>query len=150
MMPDLVPTPVSAEPVAAPAPPRFALSAGSIAGRAMDRGAGPAAAGAGGRGDAAESPLPESAVEVPARIVVAIPPVYPPSARSAEIESELQLDLVVSSQGRVVSAVASSHPGYGLEAAALTAVRAFVFQPARRAGRAVSVRMTWTMQFRLR
>jgi protein TonB len=147
--PDPTPTPVSAQPVAELAPPRFALSAGSIAGRATDLDVPPAAA-AGGRVDAGEVPLPEGAVDVPARIVVALPPVYPPGARRAEVESDVVLELVVSAQGRVVSAVASSHPGYDLEAAALTAVRGFVFQPARRAGRAVSVRMIWTMQFRLR
>jgi len=40
--------------------------------------------------------------------------------------------------------------GYGLDEAALTAIRAYRFSPAVRAGRAVPVRMRWVVQFRLR
>jgi outer membrane biosynthesis protein TonB len=149
------PTPTSSDEdsrAVVPRFPRFALSAGSIAGRAdsPDPGAGTQGHGLADATIAdAAAPLPESAVDVPARIASAAPPPYPESARRAELELDLPLELVVSPQGRVVSALALGHPGYGLEEAALTAVRSYLFHPARRAGRAVLVRMKWTMQFRL-
>ena len=39
--------------------------------------------------------------------------------------------------------------GYGLDEAALQAIRAYRFSPALRAGHPVRVRMRWTIQFRL-
>jgi len=143
-----------------PATPRFVLSAGSIAG-----GSDHARAGAGARGGAAAAdgtgsdatssgegaaPLSEGAVDRPAQLATAAPLRYPEAARRAELELDLPLEIVVSPQGRVRAALALSHPGYGLEEAALAAVRSYVFLPARRAGREVPVRMRWTMQFRLR
>ena len=49
-----------------------------------------------------------------------------------------------------VLARALTHVGYGLDEAALRAIRAYRFSPARRAGRPVPVRMRWSVQFRLR
>lgn len=95
-------------------------------------------------------PLAESAVDAPARLATAGQLVYPEAARRAELEVDLPLELIVSPQGRVLSATALAHPGYGLENAALAAVRSYVFHPAHRAGRRVPVRMKWMMQFRLR
>jgi len=155
--PDPEPAPVIADPPVRPVLARFALSAGSVAGRSSSdpdseipaggtsTGSGHASATANG-----ERPLAESAVDLPARLATAAPLHYPEAARRAELELDLPLELVVSSQGRVLSAFASAHPGYGLEDAALNAVRGYVFQPARRAGRSVPVKMKWTMQFRLR
>ncbi len=151
--------PVRPDEPARPVVARFALSAGSIAGRS-DRGGvdafGSAAPADGAGHDAASAtgegagPLPESAVDRPAQLVTTAPLLYPEAARRAELELDLPLEIVVSPQGRVRAALALAHPGYGLEEAALTAVRSYVFHPARRAGREVPVRMKWTMQFRLR
>ena len=131
--------------------PRFALSAGTIAVRSDGTKGVAAAVGQGDPGptDEVTAPLPENAVDVPARLATAASLLYPEAARRAQLEVELPLELVVSPQGRVRAAVALAHPGYGLEEAALSAVRSYVFHPARRAGRAVSVRMKWTVQFRL-
>ena len=157
--PEAVPSPsASTLPSAAPEPPvrpgvaRFALSAGSIAGlsEAVEQGASTQGHGliSSTAGDPA-GPLPENAVDEPARIAAAAPPTYPESARRAEVELDLPLELVVSPQGRVVAARALTHPGFGLEEAALAAVRSYLFHPARRARREVPVRMKWMMQFRL-
>jgi protein TonB len=92
----------------------------------------------------------EGDVAVPARLVSSSPLVYPAAARQAEIEIDLPIEIVVDAEGRVVSARALRRAGYGLDEAALRAIKAYRFSPARREGRAVPVRMRWTVQFRLR
>jgi TonB family protein len=42
------------------------------------------------------------------------------------------------------------HVGYGFDEAAAAAMRKYRFSPAARDGHAVSVRMPWTVQFRLK
>jgi len=48
----------------------------------------------------------------------------------------------------VVSARALQHAGYGFDEAAMAALRTYRFAPAKRNGRAVAVRMKWTVDFR--
>jgi hypothetical protein len=52
--------------------------------------------------------------------------------------------------GVVVSARALGRVGYGLEEAAVRSIRGYRFEPARRTGHPVAVRMRWTMRFELR
>ncbi len=92
----------------------------------------------------------EREVDVPARLLAAAPLAYLPAARQAEIETDFPLEIVVDGGGRVVSAHAVSHAGYGLDEAALQGIRGYRFSPAMRAGRPVAVRMRWVVQFRLR
>jgi periplasmic protein TonB len=91
----------------------------------------------------------ESAVDAKARLASSVPVVYPETARAAELEADVRLELVVDPEGRVVSARPLAPRGLGLDEAALRAVRAYRFSPARRAGRPVRVRMEWTVAFRL-
>jgi protein TonB len=105
----------------------------------------PATAASGEGGD----PVDERQVDVGARILSRAPIPYPPSARQAEIEADVPLELVVGSDGRVVEARVLVRRGYGLDEAALDAVQRYRFSPAVRAGRPVRVRMRWTIQFRL-
>jgi protein TonB len=129
-------------------PARFALSAGTVATNLA-----PAAASAGAPAGGASRPRDvagEAEVDVPARLVAAAPLAYPPAARQAEIEADLPLDIVVDAWGRVVSARAVRPAGYGLDEAALRAIRGYRFSPALRSGRPVAVRARWTIQFRLR
>ena len=100
--------------------------------------------------ESAETTLPESQVSAPARVVSIASVVYPIEARAAEIERDVPLDIVVDRTGAVVEARALSHEGYGLEDAAVRAIRSYRFSPAEREGHAVRVRMRWTVQFRLR
>ena len=71
-------------------------------------------------------------------------------ARQAEIEVDLPLEIVVDASGRVTSARGLSRAGYGLDEAALSAIRGYRFSAALRDGHPVPVRMRWTVQFRLR
>jgi protein TonB len=93
--------------------------------------------------------FPESAVDVPARLLSSIPVVYPEAARAAGIEADIRLDLVVDGSGRVTSAHAGGAQDRGLADAAVRAVRGYRFTPARRADLPVPVRMRWTVTFRL-
>ena len=152
----------SAAPIAAPPadePPMiFALSAGTVAsGPALAAPAAPVPARAtpsatGGEGAASvdSATVGEHQVDVPARQLAEGPLAYPPAARQAEIELDFPLEIVVDAAGRVVSARALAHAGYGLEEAALQGIRGYRFSPAMRAGHATAVRMRWVVHFRLR
>ena len=95
-------------------------------------------------------PLSEKDVSVAARLIASGPVTYPSAARRAEIEADVQVQILVDSDGRVVEARSLSRDGYGLDEAAVQAIRAYRFSPALRDGRPVRVRMRWTVQFRLR
>jgi protein TonB len=75
--------------------------------------------------------------------------VYPPEARAQEIETDVRVEVVVDETGRVVAARSLSNAGYGLDDAALRAIRQYRFAPATKDGRPVRIRMRWTVQFRL-
>jgi protein TonB len=136
-------------------PPRFALSAGTVAtGPGIFEApegtpAGTVAAASSGDRGGGDAVIGEHDVDLPARLVTSTPPVYPPPARAAEIEADLPFEIVVAPDGHVASARALARAGYGLDDAALRALLRYRFSPALRAGRAVAVRMRWVVQFRL-
>ena len=136
-------------PVETAEPARFALSAGTVATRA---GASlPTAAASPGSVAAGDSDeVSERDVNVRARLLSSSPLVYPAAARQAQIEIDLPVEIVVAADGRVAAARALTRAGYGLDEAALHAIRQYRFSPALRGGRPVRVRMRWTVQFRLR
>ncbi|MEP7052416.1 MAG: TonB family protein [Pseudomonadota bacterium] len=98
----------------------------------------------------ATAPFPEAAVDTPAKLQTGSPPSYTPAAEAAGVEAELPLEVVIDAGGAVQSARALEHVGYGLDEAALAAVRRYRFSAARRAGNAVAVRMRWVLRFQLR
>jgi TonB family protein len=106
-------------------------------------------------GDSSEAFAPQEPtyaavqVDVPARLIESAPLRYPPDARAAEIEASVPLEIIVDGQGRVISQRVLARAGHGLDEAALAAVRAYRFSPARRQGLPVRVRMRWQVQFRL-
>jgi protein TonB len=95
------------------------------------------------------APVQENLVSTPARLVSRAPLAYPPAARAAQIETDVRVEIIVDAAGRVVSARPLTDTGYGLDDAAVRAVRGYRFSPATKDGRAVAVRMRWTVQFRL-
>jgi TonB family protein len=84
------------------------------------------------------------------RLLTGPPATYPATAEAAGVESSVPVELVIDARGAVQSAVALGHVGYGLDEAALAAVRAYRFAPARRNGAPVAVRMRWVVRFELR
>jgi TonB family protein len=132
-----------------PETPRFTmiLSSGTFgAGGIASTAAAPAAGQADGDGSAA---LPEPSVDTPARLVRGTTPSYPSEARALGVEAEVMLELVVSAAGVVEDVRVARGAGHGLDDAAVRAARLFRFSPAVKEGRAVRVRMTWSVEFRL-
>jgi TonB family protein len=97
----------------------------------------------------APAAIPEQWVDTPARLVHGIAPSYPPMARANTVEGDVRLELIVGAYGNVESARIVLSAGHGFDEAALQAARQFRFAPAMKDGRAVRVRMAWSMQFRL-
>jgi len=135
-------------------PARFSLPSGTLATLAPSQG--PVVLGThpntgSGRGTAStREVLSEKDVNVPARPLLRSEPAYPTEARRAEIETDVPVQILVDTAGRVLEARSLSHHGYGLDEAAALAIRTWRFSPALRDGRPVQVRMRWTVQFRLR
>jgi protein TonB len=77
-------------------------------------------------------------------------PTYPDAARAEGIEGDVLLELIVGTSGEVETARVLRGVGHGLDEAAVRAMRQFRFAPATLGGHAVRVRMSWSMQFRLR
>jgi protein TonB len=144
-------------PVAAPAviaspaaaTPRFVITVGATMRTLGEAGAIDSGVGAAGSGVAAE-PLPEAAVDTAARLLAGSSASYTREAAAAGVEADVPLEIVVNGVGAVTAARVLTHVGYGLDEAALRGVRAYRFAPARRAGRALAVRMRWLMRFQLR
>jgi len=103
----------------------------------------------GAQGEGESETYAESVVSSRARLLDGPPPEYPKAARTAGVEADVPLELIVDASGTVVDARLLKHAGYGLDEAALRAVRAYRFIPAERAGHGVSVRMRWVVNFRL-
>jgi len=96
-----------------------------------------------------DAPMPEEAVDAPARLLRGLAPAYPAAARSEGVEGEVQLELVVGVSGAVERARVVGGAGHGLDEAALAAARMFRFFPATMAGKPVRVRMGYSIEFRL-
>jgi protein TonB len=127
--------------------PRFTIAIGAAANDA--NGVVSPAGAAGPRADDT-APIPEQSVDGQARLVRGLAPTYPDVARADGVEGDVRLELVVGLSGTVEGARVVRGVGHGLDDAALRAVQQFRFAPATKAGRAVRVRMGWSMQFRLR
>jgi TonB family protein len=75
--------------------------------------------------------------------------VYPQGALRDRLEGNVGLELVVDEEGRVTDARVTSAAGHGFDEAALTAARAFVFEPARQGARAIRSTVQFTYEFHL-
>ena len=139
------PPAVAAAPTSAPARFVMAIGAATTGTATSGTGAGTSTGGGDGAGDT----YTEAGVSSRAHLLGGRPPDYPVAARTAGGEAAVPLEIVVSSSGVVVDARPLQHVGYGLDEAALRAVRAYRFVPARREGREVAVRMRWVVDFRL-
>lgn len=101
-------------------------------------------------GDSGNAPISEGAADVPAKLIAGAAPAYTAAAQTAGVEADVPLEIVVDPAGSVQRARVLGHVGYGLDEAALGAVRGYRFAPARRSGKTVAVRMRWLMRFELR
>jgi len=152
--PSPAPAPAVIDSPSSPTAPRFAITLGATSrgplGSELEHGP-TAAAGSAAAGSAPSSaPAAENSVDTPAKLLAGAAPSYTPEAQAAGIEADVPLEIVVDDTGSVIAAHALSHVGYGLDHAALLSVRGYRFAPARRAGKALAVRMRWLMRFQLR
>ncbi len=125
--------------------PRFTIAIGAAAGNAFGLVSSPGTPQSLDPGDAHAEP----SVDAPARLVRGPAPRYPDAARAGSIEGDVHVELVVDASGAVESARVVRGLGHGLDEAALLAARQYRFVPATAGGRAVRVRMDWSVQFRL-
>lgn len=72
---------------------------------------------------------------------------YPPEARKAGIQGRVVMDLLIDAAGKVRQAALVEGPGYGLNEAALDAVKNFKFRPARVQDRPVAVKIRYAYKF---
>jgi len=90
-----------------------------------------------------------SHVVVPPRILTSVEPVYPPRARAERREAHVHLELQVDATGHVVDARVLESGGDEFDAAALEAVKQYVFTPATHDGVPVRSFVTYTYSFHL-
>jgi protein TonB len=84
----------------------------------------------------------------PARLVSSVPPIYPSLAKTQHVSGDVRLDALIDANGRVSSMKVVSGPTL-LHQAAMDALRQWKYQPANLDGKAVPMRLTVTIQFRL-
>ncbi|MEZ0393120.1 MAG: energy transducer TonB [Pseudobdellovibrionaceae bacterium] len=74
---------------------------------------------------------------------------YPASARRAGVAGTVDLEIVIDSQGQVASASVVRGPGFGMNEAALEAIKEFLFSPAKIGEKKVAVRLRYQYVFEL-
>jgi periplasmic protein TonB len=74
-------------------------------------------------------------------------PAYPEEAKANEIEGSVKMKLTIDAEGKVISAVVLSGPGYGLNETARAAVMKVRFKPATKNGEAVAYSFPFTYTF---
>jgi protein TonB len=93
-------------------------------------------------------PIPVTDYDQPARIVRKTKPTYPREAFVAKIQGIVLVEFIIDTSGQVVQArVAQSIPA--LDAAALDAVRQWLFTPAQQRGRPVATLAIAPVEFRI-
>jgi len=100
--------------------------------------------------DALPIPTDEFLVTQMPRIKKEIRAQYPEVARNARIEGPIVLDLLISADGVVVDVKVISGLGYGLDEAAVNAIKLFEFEPAKVQDQKVAVKIRYTYRFELR
>ncbi|MBL7546078.1 MAG: energy transducer TonB [Bdellovibrionaceae bacterium] len=72
---------------------------------------------------------------------------YPEEAKKAGIEGPVVMELLIDEQGRVRQTTLIKGPGFGLNEAALAAIKNFQFRPARIKEQSVAVKIRYTYRF---
>lgn len=72
---------------------------------------------------------------------------YPPEAKRNDIEGNVVMSVSIDADGKVTAVKVLSGPGYGLNEAAMEAVKRMRWKPATKGGENVATQITWTYQF---
>ena len=95
-------------------------------------------------------PIPgASSTTIPPRILKEVFAPYPKEARRAHIEGDVILKVIVNESGTVEEALVIESLGYGLDEAALVAIRQFAFSPGFKDGKIVKAQIKYRYKFRL-
>lgn len=97
---------------------------------------------------APEAPVAVGGDVKPARMISSVPPVYPALAKTQHVAGDVRVDALIDATGRVGTMKVVSGPSL-LQQAAMDALRQWKYQPATLDGKAVSMHLTVTIQFRL-
>ena len=84
---------------------------------------------------------------VPPQILASVPAAYPEEAKRARVEGPILVAARIEADGRVTAPRIVKGLGHGLDEAALASVRQWRYHPARRAGQAIAVDATLTVNF---
>jgi TonB family protein len=93
---------------------------------------------------------PQKSEAVAPKLLQFIEAVYPPAALQAGLQARVELEVTIGADGKVIDARVVTGAGHGFDEAALDAVRRFVFEPARVAGKAVPARVRYPYIFEIR
>ena len=72
---------------------------------------------------------------------------YPPEARKAKVQGRVLMKLLIDGEGKVRRAILLNGPGYGLNEAAVDAMKNFRFRPARVQDKPVAVEIQFAYNF---
>jgi protein TonB len=132
------------------APARFTIVIGPASGSFGALASGASGASGGSASASAEAPIVDASTLVePAKRVAWSEPAYPEAARAAGIEGEVPVEIIVDARGMVESVRVLERAGYGLDDAAIAAVRRWRFSPRTVGGHPVRVRVPWHVAFKL-
>lgn len=74
---------------------------------------------------------------------------YPVEAKKAQIEGPVIMDVLIDQEGKVRKVELVSGPGFGLNEAAVEAMKSFLFRPATVGDQKVAVQIRYTYRFKL-
>ncbi len=94
------------------------------------------------------APVPVGGEVKPVQLVSSVQPVYPQMARSQRVSGDVKIDALIDENGRVTGMKVVSGPVL-LHQAAMDALRQWKYRPATLDGKAVSMHLVVTIQFRL-
>jgi len=140
------------------APKLKAGNAGTVSGEsepgiALENGAsnGGAATGsalASSKGNQPSAPIAVGGEVKPVQLISSVPPAYPQLARSQRISGDVKIDALIDENGRVTSMKVVGGPVL-LHQAAMDSLHQWKYRPATLDGKAVSMHLVVTVQFRL-
>jgi protein TonB len=97
--------------------------------------------------DSLPIPAAEYLVTSMPQVLSEIRPPYPPLAKKKGIEGAVVLEILIDAKGNVREAIILSGPGFGLEEAALDAIKKFRFKPAMIKKQSVAVKIKYAIRF---
>jgi protein TonB len=94
------------------------------------------------------APLPVGGDVKQARLLSAVPPIYPPLARTQHVAGNVVVDALIDANGKVTTMKVVSGPAL-LHQAAMDALRQWKYQPATLNGQAMAMHLSVTIEFKL-